>query len=173
VRKEHFQRLCQRLAFVNSRRGLLGLLLYYAMVNFLLNVVGVLNTPMILAAHSAGAGRNSDRYGLGCWAAGCLMSTWGGPKTLRIPKVIGFITLSVLGLVVAACVRIHSSPASAFLSCCFLYPSPPERVWRSGKRKSTRDARTRVLRALIDLAVDDALSLPDLRPAGRLLSSSR
>ncbi len=88
--------------FISSRSGLLGLLLYYAMINFLVNVVAVLNTPMILSAHSAAVlGGIQTAMGIGMLGGGLVMSTWGGPKTLRIPKVIGFITVAVLGMVVA------------------------------------------------------------------------
>lgn len=94
--------------FVSARRGLLGLLLYYAMVNFLLNVVGVLTTPMVLAAYSAAVlGSIQTAMGVGMLGGGLVLSAWGGPKTRRIPKVIGFITLAVLGLVVAG---LRSSP---------------------------------------------------------------
>jgi hypothetical protein len=62
----------------------------------------VLNTPMILAVHSAAVlGGVQTAIGLGMLGGGLVMSAWGGPKTRRIPKVIGFITLAVLGLVVA------------------------------------------------------------------------
>jgi MFS family permease len=88
--------------FISRHSGLLGLLLYYAMVNFLLNTVSVLTPPMILAVHSATVlGGTQTAMGVGMLCGGLLMSTWGGPKTRRIPKVIGFITLSVIGLVVA------------------------------------------------------------------------
>ena len=109
--------------FVSSRRGLLGLLLYYAMVNFLLNLVAVLNTPMILAAHSAAVlGGIQTAMGSGMLAGGLLMSTWGGPKTLRIPKVIGFITLSVLGLVVAGLRTNPFFPGAGFFILLFFVP---------------------------------------------------
>jgi DHA3 family macrolide efflux protein-like MFS transporter len=62
----------------------------------------VLTPPMILAVHSATVlGGVQTAIGAGMLCGGLLMSTWGGPKTRRIPKVIGFITLSVIGLVVA------------------------------------------------------------------------
>ena len=109
--------------FVSSRRGLLGLLLYYAMVNFLLNLVAVLNTPMILAVHSAAVlGGIQTAMGSGMLAGGLLMSTWGGPKTLRIPKVIGFITLSVLGLVVAGLRTNPFFPGAGFFILLFFVP---------------------------------------------------
>jgi DHA3 family macrolide efflux protein-like MFS transporter len=121
--------------FVSSRSGLLGLLLYYAMVNFLLNVVGVLGTPMILAVHSAAIlGGIQTAMGVGMLGGGLLMSTWGGPKTLRIPKVIGFIALAELGLVVAG-LRAHPFfPGAGFFILLFFVPlasGTSMAVWQS------------------------------------------
>ena len=156
--------------FVSSRSGLLGLLLYYAMVNFLLNVVGVLSTPMILAVHSAAVlGGIQTAMGGGMLVGGLAMSTWGGPKTLRIPKVIGFITLAVLGLVVAGLQVESTLPRHWLFHPAVLHTAG---FWDEhgclAIESTAGDAGTRVLRPLVDLAVDDAPGLPDLRPPGRL-----
>jgi DHA3 family macrolide efflux protein-like MFS transporter len=109
--------------FISARRGLLGLLMYYAMINFLLNLVSVLNTPMILAVHSAAIlGGIQTAMGAGMLGGGLAMSTWGGPKTLRIPKVIGLITLAVLGLVVAGLRANPLFPGIGFFILLFFVP---------------------------------------------------
>jgi DHA3 family macrolide efflux protein-like MFS transporter len=99
------------------------LLLYYAMVNFLLNATAVLSTPMILAVHSAAVlGSIQTSLGVGMLAGGILMSTWGGPKTGRIPKVIGFITLAVIGLVIAGLRSNPLFPGIGFFILMFFVP---------------------------------------------------
>jgi MFS family permease len=109
--------------FISSRTGLMGLLLYYAMVNFLLNFATVLIFPLILATHSAAVlGSVQTAMGAGMLAGGILMSVWGGPKTLRIPKVIGYITLAVLGLVVAGLRSNPFFPGAGFFIMLFFVP---------------------------------------------------
>jgi len=83
-----------------QRSGLLGLLLYYAMVNFLLNWTGVLIAPMILSQYSPTVfGMIQTTLGLGMLLGSIVMSAWGGPKR-RIPAVIGFIAAGLVGYVI-------------------------------------------------------------------------
>lgn len=87
--------------YLRERSGLFGLLLYYAMVNFLLNWSAVLMIPMVLSRFSADVlGIIQTVMGVGMLAGSILMSAWGGPKR-RIPAVIGFIGLAVTGFIVA------------------------------------------------------------------------
>jgi DHA3 family macrolide efflux protein-like MFS transporter len=109
--------------FVRSRSGLLGLLLYYAMVNFLANLVAVLNAPMILSVYSAEIlGGVQTAMGVGMLCGGLLMSAWGGPKTRRIPKVIGYIALGMTGLIVAGLRASPLFPGAGFLILLFFIP---------------------------------------------------
>ncbi len=88
--------------YIQVRSGLLGLLLYFAMVNFLLNWSAVLLIPMVLSNFPASTlGIIQTVMGVGMLAGSIVMSTWGGPKR-RIPAVIGFIALAVLGFVIAS-----------------------------------------------------------------------
>ncbi len=87
--------------FLYERKGLLGLLLYYAMVNFLLNWSAVLLIPMVLSSFTADVlGIIQTVMGVGMLAGSIIMSAWGGAKK-RIPTAIGFITMGVIGLVIA------------------------------------------------------------------------
>jgi len=109
--------------FVSARGGLMGLLMYYAMVNFLLNFATVLIFPLILAVHSAAVlGTVQTAMGVGMLAGGILMSVWGGPKTRRIPKVIGYITLAVSGLIVAGWGSNPLFPGAGFFIMLFFVP---------------------------------------------------
>lgn len=88
-------------SYLRERQGLFGLLLYYAMVNFLLNWSAVLLIPMVLSRFTADIlGVIQTVMGLGMLAGSIVMSAWGGAKR-RIPAAIGFIVLAVSGFVVA------------------------------------------------------------------------
>lgn len=87
--------------YLTERKGLLGLLFYYAMVNFLLNWSAVLLVPMVLSRFSANVlGVIQTVMGVGLLAGSILMSVWGGAKR-RIPATIGFIILGVTGFIIA------------------------------------------------------------------------
>ena len=87
--------------YLKARPGLFGLLWYYAMMNFLLNWSGVLTGPMLLSQSSPRTlGIVQMVVGIGMLAGGILSSVWRGPKQ-RIPSVIGFIALALLGMIVA------------------------------------------------------------------------
>ena len=87
--------------YLRERTGLFGLLLYYAMVNFLLNWSAVLLIPMVLSRFTADVlGVIQTVMGVGMLAGSIIMSSWGGAKR-RIPTAIGFIILGVSGLVIA------------------------------------------------------------------------
>jgi DHA3 family macrolide efflux protein-like MFS transporter len=80
--------------YISARPGLKGLLLFFAVVNFVWGMVGALITPMILSWTS------SDELGLiiavagaGMFAGSLLMSTWGGPQR-RINGILSFELLS-------------------------------------------------------------------------------
>ena len=87
--------------YLKDRPGLFGLLWYYAMMNFLLNWSGVLTGPMLLSQSSPRTlGIVQMIVGIGMLAGGILSSVWHGPKR-RIPAVIGFIALALVGMIIA------------------------------------------------------------------------
>jgi hypothetical protein len=85
--------------YLYARAGLFGLLLYFALVNFLLNTASVLTGPLVLSFGTATTlGLVQTVSGVGMLVGSVAMSAWGGPKR-RINGVIGFIALAALGLV--------------------------------------------------------------------------
>jgi hypothetical protein len=81
---------------------LFGLLLYYAQVNFFLNLSGVLLGPMILSfGTEVELGIGQMAGGAAMLIGGLLMGTWGGPKEHRIRAVIFAIGLSSFGYLIA------------------------------------------------------------------------
>jgi hypothetical protein len=80
--------------YIAARPGLLGLLVFFAIVNFLWGMVGALITPMILSwASSEVLGIIISVAGGGMLAGSLAMSAWGGPKR-RINGVLYFEMLS-------------------------------------------------------------------------------
>ncbi len=84
--------------YLRQRPGLFGLLWYFALVNFLLNITSVLINPMVLSRGSATVlGAVQMAGGAGMLLGSLAMSAWGGPKR-RVHGVIGFIALAAAGL---------------------------------------------------------------------------
>lgn len=87
--------------YLTERSGLFGLLIYYAAVNFLLNVSAVMLGPLVLSFGSAASlGLAQSVMGAGMFAGSLLMSLWGGPKNNRIRIIIGAIALASFGFIV-------------------------------------------------------------------------
>ncbi len=100
--KERSETLWQDLLFgwryLYARAGLFNLLLYFALVNFLLNFATVLIGPLVLSFGTVSTlGTVQTVAGAGMLLGSIVMSTWGGPKR-RIVGVIAFITLASFGL---------------------------------------------------------------------------
>ncbi|OGO32890.1 MAG: hypothetical protein A2Z16_04010 [Chloroflexi bacterium RBG_16_54_18] len=90
------------LDYLRLRPGLLGLLLYYAMLNFLLNLAGVMTAPLVLSNHSASVlGVVQTLAGVGMLLGSLLISAWGGPRSRRIQFIFGMIGIAMLGMIAA------------------------------------------------------------------------
>lgn len=88
--------------YLAERKGLFGLLLYFASVNFFLNLSAVMLGPLILSfGNATSLGIAQTVMGVGMLAGSLIMSVWGGPKNGKIKAVIGFIVLSATGIMVA------------------------------------------------------------------------
>ncbi len=89
--------------YIAARKGLLGLLLYFASINFTFGMIGPLLVPMMLEMATADViGGVFSAIGLGMLFGTIVMSAWGGPKR-RVLGVIGSgivmsFFLMVLGL---------------------------------------------------------------------------
>jgi MFS transporter, DHA3 family, macrolide efflux protein len=67
--------------YLRQRPGLFGILIYYALINFLLNFATVLLGPLVLSNHSADIfGLIQMASGVGMLIGSILMSVWGGPQ---------------------------------------------------------------------------------------------
>lgn len=88
--------------YLADRPGLMGLLWYFALVNFFLNISAVMIGPLVLAIGSATSlGVVQTFIGVGMLAGSLVMSVWGGVKKNRVVFIIVFILLSTLGFFIA------------------------------------------------------------------------
>ncbi len=84
--------------YLVERKGLFGLLFYFASVNFFLNISGVMIGPLILSfSNATSLGIAQTIEGAGILAGSLLMSVWGGPKKNKVRSVILFIALASTG----------------------------------------------------------------------------
>lgn len=87
--------------YLVERPGLFWMLIYFALINFLLNAVAVLTAPMVLAFAAVTAlGVIQMVFGIGLLAGSVAMSVWGGPRR-RMLGVYGAIAVFGIGFIVA------------------------------------------------------------------------
>jgi MFS family permease len=122
--------------YIKERPGLLGLLIFLAVSNFLVGTVIVLSTPLVLSFPSASPavlGTVLSVAGAGMLVGSMVMSAWGGPKR-RINGVLGSITLAALCIIVAGL-----QPSALLLAVTaffFLFSTPftaasSQAIWQS------------------------------------------
>jgi hypothetical protein len=103
--------------YVRARPGLLALLSFFALTNFMSGFPGVLITPLVLSfAEPAALGTVLSVGGAGLLAGGMLMSVWGGPRR-RVNGVLLFQLVAGLCFVLAG-VRASAATVAA---ACFVY----------------------------------------------------
>ncbi len=85
--------------FLRIHSGLLGLVLFFAVVNFMLNFASVLTGPLVLSTSSSQVlGIVYSVSGLGMLAGSLVLSIWGGPKRNKIRFILSLIFLNSIGL---------------------------------------------------------------------------
>lgn len=86
--------------YIKARSGLLSMLIYFALVNFLLNATGVLMAPLVLSFGEASVyGLVQAVFGIGMLVGSTAMSAWGGPER-KMLGIYGFIAAMAVGLVI-------------------------------------------------------------------------
>jgi DHA3 family macrolide efflux protein-like MFS transporter len=170
--------------YLRTRPGLFGMLVYFALVNFLLNFSVVLTVPLVLSFGTPGVlGVVQMTAGLGMLAGSIVMSAWGGPRR-RILAVIGFITLAGAGLLVAG---LRSSAlfvgAGMFilLFCIPLASAPSQAIFQTkiapGVQGRVFAIRSMISRSMMPLAfllagpLADRIFEPLMQPGGALATT--
>lgn len=109
--------------YLRERGGLLGLLLIYAGVNFVLAFTNVLVIPLIVSFSSeTSAGAVLSAAGLGMLAGSLAVSAWGGPKGRRIAWIMGGIAAAGAAVVVVGLRRSVLLIAAAYVVMSLLLP---------------------------------------------------
>jgi len=144
--------------YISARPGLLGLLVVFAIVNYLLGIVSVLVTPLVLSVGNAAAlGTVLSVGGVGMLTGSLLMSAWGGPPR-RMQGVLGFMLLC--GFFVALggvrpLVPIFALAAFGFFFCLALLNGCFWTIWQS---RVAPDVQGRVF-ATIQMIASSSLPL--------------
>jgi MFS transporter, DHA3 family, macrolide efflux protein len=170
--------------YVRERSGLVGLLIYFAIINFIVGIATVLLAPMVLSFTNAQAlGVILSVGGAGFLAGSIVMSVWGGPK-VQVRGVLAFGAL--LGFCVML-VGMHASVPLVAVALCGIYLSVPlingcnQAIWQS-KTAPELQGRVFALRRMVAWIVTpfayliagplaDKVFQPLLNPAGALSSS--
>jgi predicted MFS family arabinose efflux permease len=151
-----FQEAAEGWQYIARRRGLLMLLLYFTIINFLVAFISVLVTPLVMSTSSEVVlGTIMSAGGVGMLVGSFVMSVWGGPKR-RVYGVLGFTLLSGVAIV---CGGLRFSPL-LFMVCAFaFFLSVPivagcsQAIWQA---KVNPDLQGRVF-ALVRMAILSAM----------------
>lgn len=108
--------------YIIARPGLLGILTFFALSNFLTGIVSVLTTPLVLSFSSpAVLGTIASIGGAGMMTGSLVMSAWGGPKKL-VNGIFSFTIVRGLSIILAG---LSQSPVLLSIAAfCFFFSSP-------------------------------------------------
>jgi MFS family permease len=108
--------------YLRLRPGLFRLLLFFALVNYLLNTAGVLTGPLVLSfAGPSTLGAVQSVVGVGMLAGSVLASSWRGPSR-KIDLILGTIAVAGVGLLVAGLRPSPAVVASGMFILLFVVP---------------------------------------------------
>lgn len=131
-------------SYLAQRRGLMGMLILFAILNFLMGFVNALFTPMMLSITSPNVlGVVTFIAGLGMMFGGMAMSIGGGLKR-RIDGVLGFLLLGGLAFIVGGLrpsVPLVGAAAFGFFFCVPIISASSQAIWQ---RKVAPDVQGRV-----------------------------
>ena len=140
--------------YLSARPGLLGLLIFFAINNFLTGVVGVLFTPLVLAfAPVAVLGAVLSTGGSGMLVGSLVMGIWGGAKR-RIYAVLSFTLLGGLCILL---VGLRPSIPVFFIAAFFYFfglsivSASSQAIWQS-KVAPAVQGRVFAVRRMVALA---------------------
>ena len=170
--------------YLAQKKGLLGLVFYFATANFCLNFAMVLLGPMIIpASGSSGLGIAQTAFGAGALVAGLIVAVWGGPKKSRVPFVMASLFVAALGLIVAGlrpALVLQSTGLFILLFAIQMANAAPifQTKIEAGAQGRTRAARSMISMSLMPVAsltagpLADRVFGPALQAGGGLASGS-
>ena len=141
--------------YLVDRRPLLVMLLYYAVVNFLLGLSSVLITPLVLSFNPASVlGIVQMVSSAGMLVGSLLMSAWGGPAR-KMNGVYGFIALFSLGYLIIGLWESAIAIAAGMFVLLFSVPlaaGSSQVIWMS-KVEPELQGRVFAIRSMIATAI--------------------
>lgn len=141
--------------YIVARRGLLGLLLFFASVNFLGGMTFPLLMPMILDMTTPDVlGYLASVAGVGMLVGTLVMSAWGGPKR-RVYGVLGFMAIQGLFIIVMgaqASILLITVSAFGMMICMPIVNGSSQALWQS-KVEPDLQGRVFAVRRMIAMAV--------------------
>jgi DHA3 family macrolide efflux protein-like MFS transporter len=121
-------------SYITTRRGLFGLLIFFASTNFLTGMAIALFTPLILSfASPAVLGMVLSTAGAGMLVGSLVMSMWGGP-TRRAYGVIGFELLAGICTIIGGLrpsARLIAFTTFVFSLCLPIVLGCSQAIWQS------------------------------------------
>lgn len=120
--------------YVAARRGLVGLLVFFAALNLSVGFADVLITPLVLAfASTAALGAVLSIGGVGMVGGSVAMSIWGGPRR-RVTGVLGFSLLLGVAFIVGSLrpsVPLIAAAAFVFLGSSSIINGSYRSIWQT------------------------------------------
>lgn len=170
--------------YIQKRPGLLALLIFFAITNFLTGIIIILCTPMVLSFASVRVlGAVLSSAGLGMIFGSVVMSLWGGPKKLiqgvLIPEIVLGITIVLAGsrpypLLIAAMVFLFAFCIPIIMSCS-------QAIWQKKVEPQVQGrvfaVRRMIAWSTLPLAyavagpLADRVFIPLMRPGSRLYTA--
>jgi len=132
------------LDYIRARRGLFYLLMYFASINLLFNMIGPLWTPLLLNLGTPDtAGLVGSVVGLGMLVGTLVMSAWGGPKRRVYGVVLSGMWMGAMLLLLGLPASIPLVAISGFLAMLVLpiMNASSQALWQS---KTDPDVQGRV-----------------------------
>ena len=170
--------------YIYKRRGLLGLLTVFLLMNFMLSFSFTLFAPMILARTGDDTmilGAVQSAFGVGGIVGGVLMSAWGGPEKKVNGVILGMTLTSLITCFFGVGRSMTLWAPTAFLVMAFLpiLNGSSQAIWQSkvppemqGRVFATRSFIARVA-SPISMAITGPLAdwffEPAMRPGGSLV----
>ena len=170
--------------YIYERRGLLGLLTVFLLLNFILSFSFTLFAPMILARTGDDTlilGAVQSAFGVGGIVGGVLMSAWGGPKKKINGVILGMTITSLITCFFGIGRNMTLWAPTAFLVMAFLpiLNGSSQAIWQSkvppemqGRVFATRSLIARVA-SPISMAITGPLAdwvfEPAMMPGGSLV----
>lgn len=128
------QEIAYGLIYLAARPGLMGMLMLFAALNFLMGFVNTLVTPLVLAFTTKDIlGTMMSIGGTGMLVGGGVMSAWGGPKR-RINGVLGFLFLTGVFILIGGLqpsIYLTTIAAFGFFFCIPFVGAASQAIWQS------------------------------------------